>query len=55
MISLAAVGKQLTAQATTNATVREFDTGHWVMTEAADEVNRELLAWLSEVQAQAKL
>ena len=50
-ICLAAVGKAITSQSCADATVKEFDTGHWTMTEAADEVNKELLAWLEEIKA----
>jgi len=32
-----------------NLTVREFDVGHWVQLEAADELNRELAAWIHGV------
>lgn len=45
-VALAAIGKFNTSQLCPNATVREFDTGHWVTWEAKDEVNKELLSWI---------
>jgi pimeloyl-ACP methyl ester carboxylesterase len=31
-----------------NATYKEFDADHWVMLSHADEVNKELLAWIED-------
>ena len=45
-VALAATGKQSVTQLCKSVTIREFDTGHWVMLEAKDEVNQELSAWI---------
>ena len=33
-----------------NATVKEFDAGHWVVQECGDEVNKELKKWLDGLE-----
>jgi soluble epoxide hydrolase / lipid-phosphate phosphatase len=45
-VCLAQIGKQTTFEHCKNATVKEFDTGHFVQFEAKDEVNKELKAWI---------
>lgn len=51
-VCLAALGKASIAKACTGpTTIREFDTGHWVMLEAKDEVNKELGEWIKGVQS----
>lgn len=46
-ICLESMGKVYTAQyCKGGTTVRDFDTGHWVMLEAKDEVNKELSEWI---------
>lgn len=45
-LSPAAAGRISSAQHCPVLTVKEFDTGHWLMWEAKDQVNRTLLEWL---------
>jgi len=46
-VCLAAAGKAQTAQLCPDATVVDFDTDHWVMQAAPDQVNKELFKWIS--------
>jgi len=52
-VCLASAGKQLFNSASfqhhQSVTIKEFDTGHWVMLEVPDEVNRELGRWVEGV------
>ncbi len=45
-VALNAVNKAGTVEKCKNATIHEYDGGHWVMWEAKDEVNKDLLNWL---------
>ncbi|TFK77218.1 alpha/beta-hydrolase [Pluteus cervinus] len=45
-VCLAGLHKAGTEQFCSNTTLREFDSAHWVMWEANDEVNKELFAWV---------
>lgn len=49
-VCLAQFGKQHITRYCKNATVKDFDTGHWLQLEAADEVNRELKAWIEGIE-----
>ena len=40
------VGKATTASYCTDATIREYDAGHWVMLSNAVELNEDLKAWI---------
>ncbi|KAG7447074.1 alpha/beta-hydrolase [Guyanagaster necrorhizus] len=46
LVALNALNKAGTAGKCKNATIHEYDGCHWVMWEAKDEVNRDLLSWL---------
>jgi len=48
-ITLPAVQMPALTQFAKNTTIRQFDAGHWVALEAAEEVNKELLAWIQSV------
>ena len=43
------VGKILTSKFCSQATVHEFNTGHWIYMEAADELNNVLENWVVKV------
>lgn len=43
-----AMGQGSLAKHAKNATYKEFDADHWVILSHADEVNKELLAWIQE-------
>ncbi|KAK0210018.1 Alpha/Beta hydrolase protein [Desarmillaria ectypa] len=45
-VCLSAVNKAGTVAKCKNATIHEYEGCHWVMWEAKDEVNRDLLSWL---------
>ncbi|KAF8898873.1 Alpha/Beta hydrolase protein [Infundibulicybe gibba] len=45
-VANAVLNKMSVAKYCENSTVHEFDTAHWIMWEAKDELNRELLRWL---------
>jgi pimeloyl-ACP methyl ester carboxylesterase len=49
-ICLSALQMPAFAQYCKNTTVREFNSGHWVPLEAAEEVNKELLTWIQMMQ-----
>lgn len=40
------LGKAATAKNCTDATIREYDAGHWVMLSNAAELNEDLRAWI---------
>jgi pimeloyl-ACP methyl ester carboxylesterase len=48
-IGLVALQMPAFAQFAKNTTIRQFDAGHWVALQAAEEVNKELLAWIQSV------
>ncbi|KAK0204252.1 Alpha/Beta hydrolase protein [Desarmillaria ectypa] len=48
-ICLSAIHKIGTADKCKKATIHEYEACHWVMWEAKDEVNRDLLSWLREL------
>ncbi|KAK0210884.1 Alpha/Beta hydrolase protein [Desarmillaria ectypa] len=45
-VALNVVNKATTADKCKNATVHEYDGGHWIIWETKDEINRDLLDWL---------
>lgn len=49
-ICLSAFGKTIVDKHCKNATIREFDAGHWVLLSHADELNGELEAWIDNVR-----
>ena len=51
VICTPALQKPVAAQFCPEATVEEFDTGHWVLTDAPDEVNLALDKWISSIVA----
>lgn len=48
-IALSALGQANVKKHCTDATICEFDAGHWVMLEKAGEVNKELENWVETV------
>lgn len=51
-ICLESMGKEYTAQyCKGSTTIRDFDTGHWVLLQAKDEVNKELGEWIKGFQS----
>ncbi|KAJ2934991.1 hypothetical protein H1R20_g2113, partial [Candolleomyces eurysporus] len=50
-ICLPAFQKPITAQFCPQTTVHDFDTGHWVLNGAADEVNEALDKWIAGISA----
>jgi pimeloyl-ACP methyl ester carboxylesterase len=48
-ICLTALQMPALAQLAKNSTIRQFDAGHWVALQAAEEVNKELLAWIQNL------
>lgn len=50
------LGKAVTARLCPNATVVDYETGHWILQQAPDKLNEDILAWLKTVSSQiAKL
>ncbi|KAF9260805.1 alpha/beta-hydrolase [Marasmius fiardii PR-910] len=45
-VAIAALNIHITKELCKNITVKEFQAGHWVQLQRADEVNKELEAWL---------
>lgn len=45
-VALNVVNKTETTDNCKNATVHEYDGGHWIIWEAKDEINRDFLDWL---------
>ncbi|PBK78292.1 alpha/beta-hydrolase [Armillaria solidipes] len=48
-VALNAVNKAATTDKCKNATLHEYDGGHWIIWEAMDEINRDLLEWLKSL------
>jgi len=46
---VAAIGKHITAENCPNATVVEYDVGHWVTHEATDKLNKDLQNWVENI------
>ncbi|RXW14553.1 hypothetical protein EST38_g11300 [Candolleomyces aberdarensis] len=51
VICVPALSKSVAAQFCPQATIEEFDTGHWVLTDAPDEVNSALDKWINSIVA----
>ncbi|KAF8167779.1 Alpha/Beta hydrolase protein [Crassisporium funariophilum] len=47
LIAIPQLGKASIEKFCTNATVKEYDAGHWVLWEAKDEVNNDLADWIA--------
>lgn len=39
-------GKEVTSRYCPNATVFEYNTGHWILQQAPDKLNEDIQAWL---------
>ncbi|KAK0451001.1 Alpha/Beta hydrolase protein [Armillaria borealis] len=48
-VALNAVNKAATTDTCKNVTLHEYDGGHWIIWEAKDEINRDLLEWLKSL------
>lgn len=49
-VAIAALEINSIIQASENATtIQQYDSGHWVMLEAKDQVNSDLLAWIESL------
>ncbi|SJL00528.1 uncharacterized protein ARMOST_03841 [Armillaria ostoyae] len=48
-VALNAVNKAATIDKCKNATLHEYNGGHWIIWEAKDEINRDLLEWLKSL------
>ncbi|KAF8647910.1 hypothetical protein AX16_006442 [Volvariella volvacea WC 439] len=50
-VALSPLGKATTERFCSNATIREFDAGHWLLWEVKDELNKELQSWIDSISS----